>query len=188
MDFDKAIEKRHSVRNFREDKKPSYRDVIKAIDAAAQAPLAGNLPSLKFILVSDQNKIDELSQAAAQSFIAKAKYVVVVCSDKKFLEKYYLDRADRYSKHQAGAAIENFLLKITELGLSSCWIGAFSDETVKRILKIPDEIEVEAMFPIGYEQETPSDEKKSKLNVDSLIFFDEYKMKFMKPKYKPEFR
>ncbi len=190
MDFDKVIDARHSVRNFKESKKPGYRDVISAIEAASKAPLAGNLPALKYILVSDKSKIEELAQAAAQSFIAKAPYIVVVCSGKKFLEKYYYDRADRYAKHQAGAAIENFLLKITALGLASCWIGAFSDETIKRILKVPDDVDVDALLPVGYELEESEKAKKPKRmekpDMNSILFFDKFKEKFMAPLRKPE--
>ena len=78
-----------------------------------------------------------------QSFIADAPFIVVVCSDKKEAELLYEERAERYVKHHVGAAIENFLLKITDLGLASCWIGAFSDNAIKDILEIPEDIHIE---------------------------------------------
>lgn len=189
MDLNKAINERHSVREFKETKKPKYRDIIKAIEAAGKAPLAGNLPGIKFILVDDKNKIAELAEAAQQSFIAKTNYVVVMCSDKSYLEKYYYDRAEKYGKQQAGAAIENFLLKITDLGLATCWIGAFSDETVKRILKVPDNIEVEAFFPIGYETDSHKKIKpRRKQELVNKIFFNKYGNRTMKPLRSPEYQ
>jgi nitroreductase len=189
MELDKALDERHSARNFMETKKPHYGKVIKAIEAAAKAPLAGNLPCLKYIIVTDPKKIDELSQAAQQSFISKVKFVVAVCSDKKFLDKYYLDRSDKYTKQQAGAAIESFLLKITDMGLASCWVGAFSDETVKRILKVPDDIDVEALLPVGYEiEEKTKQAGRIKPNIDSLLFFNTYKNKKMLPERMPEYQ
>lgn len=180
MDLDKAIDSRHSVREFKETKKADYKKVIEALDAAARGPLAGNLPALKFIMVSNKQKIKDLSIAAQQDFILRASFVVVVCSDKKFLEKYYYERADRYAKHQAGAAIENLLLKITDLGLASCWIGAFSDQAVKRILNIPENIDVEAMLPIGYSAEE-NVKKIPKPDINGMLFFDKYKEKHMVP-------
>ena len=138
MEFDEVVNQRRSIRNFKEAKKPPLGKVMKAIESASKSPLAGNLPALKYILVTDKGKIQELAQAAQQSFISKVSYIIVVCSDKKFLEEYFADRADSYAKQQAGAAIENFLLKVTDMDLASCWIGAFSTETVKRILKIPE--------------------------------------------------
>jgi len=170
MELDKVLNKRHSARRFKETKKPDYRKVMEAINAASKIPLAGNLPCLKYILVSDKSLIRELAEACQQEFISKVHYLVVVCTDRKFLEKSYYKRAEMYAQHETGAAIENFLLKITDLELASCWIGAFSDETVKRILKIPDNIHVEALLPVGYEIEKT--EKKSKPTLESTMYFN----------------
>jgi nitroreductase len=85
-----------------------------------------------------------------------------------------------YSKQQVGASIENMLLKVTDLGLASCWVGAFSDETVKRILEIPEDIGVEAMLPIGYE--LGNTKQKQKPELDRILFFDKWKNKYMRPK------
>ena len=180
MDLDKAIESRHSVRDFKEAKRVNYKEVIDAISSAAKAPLAGNLSTLRFVIVSNKQKIKDLAIASQQDFIAKAGYVIVVCSDKKSLERYYYERADRYAKQQAGAAIQNMLLKLTELGLGTCWIGAYSDESVKRILSIPENIDVEAIFPIGYEADT-SRERIPRHDINNLIFFEKYKEKRMTP-------
>jgi nitroreductase len=179
MDLDKAIKERHSVRNFKTTKKPDYRKIILAIEAATKAPLAGNNSSIKYILVSDKEKIKQLSEAAEQDFFRNVDFLVVVCSDKKSLDKSFLDRASMYSRQQAGAAIENFLLKITDLGLSSCWIGAFADDLVRKILKIPENIELEAMLPVGYELGKTKPVKKS--DLDRVMFFDGwgYERKFM---------
>lgn len=182
MELDEAINSRRSIRSFKETKTPPYSRIIDAIVAASKAPSAGNLPALKFILVTDKGKIKELSQAAQQDFIAKAPYIVAVCNDKKLLKKYYYSRSDSYAKQQAGAAIENFLLKVTDMNLACCWIGAFSDETAKRILKIPDDVDIEALLPVGYETEEIKQRKRTaKPEINSLVFFNEYKNKKLKP-------
>lgn len=183
MQLDKVIDKRKSVRKF-SLRKPNWRKIIDAIDFANKIPLAGNIPTVRFILVDDEKKIKELAQAARQHFIAQAHYVVVVCSDYTQLVRSYDERGEKYGMHQAGAAIENFLLRIVDLGLASCWVGAFSDETVRRILKIPDNINIEALLPIGYE--TRKSKKKKKPRTDAVLYFNEYNNKFMKPKRMPE--
>lgn len=177
MNLDEAIKKRHSVRKFL-TKKVNWRKIIEAIDAARLAPLAGNIPTLKFILVDDPEKIASLAEAAQQDFIAQTDYVVVVCSNTEQLKRMYGERGEKYARQQAGAAIENFLLKITELGLATCWIGAFYDEEVKKILKIPENIDVEAFFPIGYE--FGKEKQKPKPELSASLFFNEWGNKYMK--------
>lgn len=177
MEFDRVVEKRQSIRNF-SSKKVDWKDVIKAVSCALQAPSAGNIQSLRFILVSDKDKIKKLADASQHDFLVKVQYAVVVCSKNDQLKRLYEDRAERYSRQQAGAAIEHFLLKISDLGLASCWIGVFSDEIVKDILQIPDDVNVEAILPVGYE--VGKTRKKQKANLDSVLYFDKYKNKYMK--------
>ena len=177
MDLDKAIKERHNVRSFKKTKKIEYQKVIEAIDAASKAPLAGNITAVNFILVQDKEKIRALAVAAQQDFLEQVDYIIVVCSDRKDLERNYYERGKSYAKQQAGAAIENMLLKITDLGLAACWVGAFSDQTVKRILDIPDEIDVEAMIPVGLE--LGQTKQKPKPNLDRVLYYDKWKNKFM---------
>lgn len=183
MDLDKAIKERHSVRRYK-TKKPDYEKILQAIQAAINGPLAGNIPTLKFILVSDKEKIQQLAEAAEQDFVATAHYVVAICSNKTNCIRSYEEKGEIYFRQQAGAAIENFLLKITDLKLSTCWVGAFSEKMVKRILKIPDNIILEAFFPIGYE--LGHAQKKAKQSIESVLYFETWGNEYMRPIRKPE--
>jgi nitroreductase len=176
--LDKIIESRRSVRKFKSTK-PDWRPIIECIDSMRFAPMAGNSFSLKIIMVDDDEKIKKIAEACEQKFIAQAHYVVVVCSNKKLATLSFEERADGYLKQQAGAAIQNFLLKITESGLSSCWVGHFYDEKIKHILKIPEDIIIEAILPIGYAFEKPK--KPKKIDLDNILYFNEYKNKKMVP-------
>lgn len=178
MNLDKAIQSRHSVRKFK-TKKPDWRDIIECIDAARYAPMAGGNFTLNFIVVDDKDKIQKIAQAAQQPFIAKAHYVVVACSNLARTLNAYEGRGETYVRQQAGAGIQNFLLKIEEVGLSACWVGAFVEEQVKRILKIPENINVEALLPIGYEFEKPRG-KRTKIELDRFLHFNTYGNKKMK--------
>mgnify|MGYP001602823957 CR=1 FL=1 len=179
MDFEKVIRNRKSIRNY-SDKKVNYDIVMKAIEAANLAPSPGNLPILKFIIVEDREKIIKIAQACQQPFVGTSPILVVVCSEKANTEKMYDERAEKYIKQHAGAAIENFLLKITDMKLASCWIGAFSDVSVKNILKIPNEIDIEAILPIAYKAKTDETTQKPKPEIINTIFFEEWKNKYKK--------
>ena len=182
MELTKAIQSRKSVRKF-STKKPDWRDIIECIDAARYAPMAGNNFSLKFILVDDKEKIQKIADASQQNFIAKADYVVVVCTDPKPTANAYEEHGPKFLKQQAGAAIQNFLLKLEEKKLATCWVGYFAEEIIKRELQIPDPITIEALFPIGYESGAKGDKKSArrKTNLDKILYFNKYKEKRMNP-------
>lgn len=174
--LDKIIHNRRSVRKFKSTK-PDWRTIIECIDSMRYAPMAGNNFSLKFILVDDEKKINELARASQQEFLKQTKYVLVVCTTPTRTELSFEERGKNYLKQQAGAAIQNFLLKITESGLSTCWVGHFVDSEVKDILTIPKDIQVEALFPIGYAFKKP--ESKRIIDLDAVLYFNKYGNKKM---------
>ena len=177
-----AIEGRRSVKRFHH-KKPDWRKIIKAIDAARFAPSAGNKFVTKFILVSDEKVISELAAAAQQEFVGTAQYVVVVISDDSSLVQSYGERGVRYCAQQAGAAIENFLLALTEEKLVTTWVGHFYVEQVNRCLCLPKGLQIEAIFPIGLETKVKTKPKKKK-GLDCLLYFDKWGNKKMIPSVK----
>lgn len=179
MQLDKAIQSRCSTRKF-SDKKPSWKTIIDCIDAARFAPTAGNNCTLKIILVDDKEKIENISDACEQNFISKANYLIVFCSKKERLVNAFGKDSEKFNKQQTGAAIENFLLKIQEKKLSTCWIGYFVENKIKKILDIPTDIEVEAVFPIGYEKETPRT-RRIKIDLDKILYFNTFGEKRIKP-------
>ena len=173
MELDRAIQKRKSVRKFNLKKKPDWRTIIECIDSARFAPMAGNNYTLKFILVDDEEKIKEITESCQQDFISEAKYLVVACSNPSRAVNLYGETGKVYSRQQAGAAIENFLLKITESGLSTCWIGFFVEEQIRKTLGIPDTVNVEAIFPIGYDDEKIKT-RKAKIDLNRILYFNSY--------------
>jgi|SRR3989344_110818 len=174
MELDKAIKERRSVRSFN-SRTPDWRTIIECIDSMRYAPMAGNAFSLKFILVDDPEKIVKLAQAAQQDYVAQSQYVLVVCSDKKITVNEYGKRGEIYLHQQAGAAIQNLLLRIVEEGLATCWVGHFVENQVKKTLSIPPEINIECILPIGYEE--GKIHRKRKPELDNFLFFNKYKNK-----------
>jgi len=149
MNLNEVIKKRRSIRQFK-SKKVHWEKILEAIDTSSKISLAGNINNLKFIIIEKQKTKNELAKNCQQYWIADAPIIIAVCSDETKLERMYHERGKIYSRQQVGAAIQNLILKLTELGLSTCWVGAYADELIKQILEIPEYINLEAILPIGY--------------------------------------
>jgi len=170
MQFDEVVKKRKSVRSYKL-KKASWKDIIEAIDSATRGPFAGNVNNLKFLIVENPETIKKLAKHSNQSWISQAGIAVVVCSDDTPLEQKYGERGRNYTKQQAGAAIVTLIYKLTDMGLNSCWVGAFTDEFVRAALGIPSHINVEAIIPIGFEKPVPTPERK-KIALENVLFWE----------------
>lgn len=187
MDIDLTINKRQSTRSFK-NKNVSWKSVLEAIDSALQGPFAGNQNHLKFLIVEDSKTIKDIAKQCSQNWIEESSLVLVVCSDDTHLENLYGERGRVYSRQQAGAAIQTILLRLTSLGLDSCWVGAYTDELIKQQLKIPQQIQIEAIIPIGYA--SPNSPKKPvKKDLSTTIYWEKWKQDkrptvFAEPKHK----
>ncbi|MAE49381.1 hypothetical protein CMI48_00990 [Candidatus Pacearchaeota archaeon] len=176
MELNKAIKARHSTRAFKSSQ-VDWRDLMDAIDAANQSPLAGNHNHIKFIIIQHKDTIRQLAKHANQSWIAQAPSLIAVCADDKFLEEHYGERGRIYGKQQAGAMVQTLLLKLTDLNIQSCWIGAFTDELVRQTLKIPSHIQVEALIPVGKENKSKATpQRRKKKLLEKTIFWDTWDM------------
>ena len=149
MEFDSVVKRRRSVRDFKK-KKASWKDVLEAIDASAQGPFSGNHNNFRFLVVEDSEKIEEIAELCDQDWISGVGILIVVCSDDSHLEDTYGDRGRIYSRQQAGASIQTLIFKLIDMGLDSCWVGAYDDSMIRKNLGIPKDIQIEAVIPIGY--------------------------------------
>lgn len=169
MKFDEIIKKRKSVHAFK-NKKVKWKDILIAVDSANQGPFASNLNNLKFIIIEEKEKIKQIAEDSDQLWITEASSLIVVCSNEKDLENIYDERGRVYSRQQAGAAINTLLLKLTDLGISSCWVGSYDDHLVRLHLEIPKNINIEAIIPVGYESGNTS--KKRKRPLEGKVYWE----------------
>ena len=130
MELDQCISKRHSIKSYL-DKQVSWDLISQLIDAAHNAPSSGNIQNWVFIVVTDDEKRRDLTKASLnQSWMTEAPIHIVVCSDNFKIKKHYENSSDRYIHENCAAAIQNLLLKATDLGLGTCWVGSFNPEMV----------------------------------------------------------
>ena len=157
MELSEAIRGRHCIRRFRPDEVEEEK-VEGILEAAKEAPSAGNLQARDFIVVRDSKKRRELAEAAlSQNSVSEAPLVIVVCANPgKSAAKYGSRGEELYCIQDATAAVQNILLMAHSLGLGACWVGAFDEDSVREVLGIPPEIRPVAIVPVGYPAEEPS--------------------------------
>ena len=64
------------------------------------------------------------------------------------------------------------ILQAYELGLGTCWIGAFEEDEAKKILSIPEHVRVVAMTPLEYPNQPSS--RKFRKSLDQIVCFEKY--------------
>lgn len=155
MEVADAIELRRSIRRFKNKEIPEgmLKEVLRA---GHMAPSAGNLQGRDLIIIKD-NAVKELLCMAAlnQYFIMAAPVCIVVCANVSRSSARYGKRGELYAVQDSAAAIMNMMLMAQDLGLGTCWVGAFNEAAVTQLLSLPAGVRPVALIPIGYPDESP---------------------------------
>jgi len=173
LDVFEAIKERRSVRAYA-DEKVSDKDVERLIEAARWAPSAGNIQPWEFVVVKDMETKRKLSEAALnQTFIETAPIVIVVCADLNRSSMGYGGRGVHlYSIQDTAAATENILLAAQELGLATCWVGAFHENEVAKVMKAPRNLRPVAIVTVGRPDERPVAPQKR--SVKEIVHYETF--------------
>ncbi|MCX7022140.1 MAG: nitroreductase family protein [bacterium] len=145
-----AILARRSCRDFTgEPLPPDHVELLK--ESLRWAPSAGNRQHWRFILVWDRGVKVRLGEAAyGQMFIAEAPLIVVVVALPEVSAEHYGDRGrGLYCLQDTAAAVQNLLLAAHSLGHCSCWVGAFDEGGVRRVLSLGADERPVALVPVG---------------------------------------
>ncbi len=149
MEFMEVLGRRCSIRSYKPD--PVEEEKILAIaEAGRLAPTAKNDQNWYCIAVKDDTLRHDLLEACAnQPMVGQAPVILVVCGrrNRQMLCGQSTNSLD------CAIAMTYIILKATELGLGSCWLGRFHADKVKEVLGIPEEDTVVAVTPLGYPAE-----------------------------------
>jgi nitroreductase len=178
--LDDIFEQRYSCRSY--DPRPVPGDDLKAIcEAARLAPSACNSQTWRFVVVQDRDLIrricDEgMRPVVRNRWMKEAPVVIVGCSQLDIVANRIGSAVTgiEYYQIDLGIAMEHMVLKATELGLGTCWIGWFREKRIREILEIPERIKVLALLTVGYPK--AGDAAKSKRKpLGEIVFHDRWK-------------
>lgn len=138
MTLNEIFEARRSVRGY--TSQPVKEEDIKAIfEAARVAPSACNSQTWRFIAVTDRTVIHKIAQEGMRlvvrnAWIDTAPLVIVGCAQLDILANRVgsLITGIEYYQIDLGIAMEHIVLKATELGLGTCWIGWFNEKRSRK--------------------------------------------------------
>jgi nitroreductase len=156
VDISEAVKNRRSIRTYKKQALPQE-TINQLIDAARLAPSAGNGQPWAFVVAEKQETKRLLSAAAyGQKSLLEASAVIMVCADQKRAQESYDERGRTlYCIQDTAAAVENILLTACALGLGTCWVGAFQEEEIRKIINAPPQMRPVAMIAVGYPNESP---------------------------------
>lgn len=157
MQIKDLIKARRTIRKFAQTPLKEEQ-LIKYVDMARVAPSAANLQPLKYAVVTGKDMTDKVFETLKWAGYLKGEYnpkenerpigYIVVCVDNNISKAGY--------DMDVGAAVENIILTALCDGVGSCWLGSVERPRLKRLLKLPENLEISCVIALGYPAETPT--------------------------------
>ncbi|MDD4264716.1 MAG: nitroreductase family protein [Firmicutes bacterium] len=172
-DFIKLLKKRRSIRVF-QDKPVEKEKIDQIVRNALLAPSARGRRTWEFVVVTDKETLNKLSNArgGGPNFLAGAPLGIVVIADGALSDMWTED-----------ASIAATIMQLTteSLNLGSCWMqirershseNLTAEDYVKQVLDIPEKYRVECILGIGYkgEEKEPYTEEELNLLLDKIHY------------------
>ena len=173
MELLEAIQHRRSIRAFLNQDLP--KNILKKLlSAAIMAPSAGNLQSWEFVIIQNLKTKRAIADAAFnQHFISTAPLIIVACANTtRSVQRYGNRGRELYCIQECAAAVQNLLLVAYSLGLGACWVGAFNESMVSKLLDLPMDIRPVALIPLGYAAHDPS--PPPRLPLERVLHYERY--------------
>ena len=165
MTFDELIRLRRSIRSY-EERSVSRESINKVLEAGRLAPSASNGQNWHFTAVTNPVLRHRLMEACSnRKQVGQAPLTLVIWAT--------TDRQMRCGQSTASVdcsiAMTFMMLKAADLGLGTCWLGAFDADMVKQVLNLDDSAVVVAVTPLGYPAESPEAKPRKPLEEISDI-------------------
>lgn len=158
MEAIKCLMTRRSVRQYTA-KKMTDAQLRKVLEAAMNAPSAGNQQAWQFIVVRDRDILLKITEVHPYAQMLKtAQAAIVICGDLP------AERHSDYWVQDCAAATQNALLAAHAQGLGAVWLGvhprADRVKGVQKVLGLPKGIMPLSIVAIGHPGETPKPVKR----------------------------
>ena len=153
MEMIDVLRQRHSCRNYLSQ--PIEAEILDEIlEAGRSAPSAQNRQPWRYIVVSDRALIKKLAfhsiVGMTNFFIQDAPIVIIACGDTHSSLRF--NQQDYYLVDVA-ISFGQMMLAAWSFGIGSCWLAAFDETALKKLLNLPTHYRVVGMSPFGYPKE-----------------------------------
>jgi len=163
------IASRRTIRKY-ERKSVPEKVLMKCVDAARLSPSGMNRQPLKYIIVNDEKLLAEVFSSTSwagslpdyePSKEEMPRAYIIVLLDKEIRKNY---------GHDAGIAVMSISMVAYEEGLGSCILGSIDRPKIRKILDIPDSLDILLAVALGHPSESPIVDKMK--NDDTNYWLD----------------
>lgn len=172
MDFLELAKGRCSMRAY-QDKKVEVEKISKILEAGRIAPTAANCQPQKFLVINEEQGLQNLSKGVG---FHDAPLAIIVCAD---TTSSWVRPYDQKSMADIDGTIvaDHMVMEAESLGLGTCWLTYFQPQVIKQAFSIPSNYEVIAILSMGYaaaKKSSPERYVKERHPIETMVTYNSF--------------
>jgi len=196
MDTFEAINSRRSIKNFDKNHKMTENEITKLLEFAILSPTSYNIQNWRFVVVTEQDLKDELSELShGQKQVSESSLVIILCADlkswNKSPERYWVNIPKEQQKalvdsmknsydgkselqrdeamRSCGMAAQTIMLAAKSMGYDTCPMKGFDYDKVAKSIHLPDDHVISMMVVVG-KATKPASSRGGQLILSEIMF------------------
>jgi nitroreductase len=170
--FIELAKKRISIRSYTPEA-VSDEHLSAVLEAGRLAPTACNLQPFQFVVVRKKENLAALAACYPASWVAEAPVIIAICTmpSKAWKRSHHDNRC--LVDVDAAIAADHMTLAAADLGLGTCWVGAFDPKAVRTVLGVPRTVEPLILLTLGH----PNEKGRPKIRqpLEKLVRYENWK-------------
>ncbi len=172
MEFSDLIEKRYSVRKFK-DKAVEKELVDKILKAGHIAPTGCNKQPQRILVINEKETLEKLKKCTRCHFDAPC--AMLVCFDKTDCWQRPYDGA-LCGGVDASIVTTHMMLAAADIGVGTTWVMHFNPEKMREEFKLPENFVPVSLLVMGYaaDDAEPSPSHSEIRPIEETVFYNHF--------------
>jgi len=169
MQFQDVIEQRFSVREF-DVARPVERELIdQVLEAGRIAPTARNCQPQRFFVLTKPEDLAKMDQCTPCRYGAPVVIIASYSNEAAAVHKGTYRGDWTYGEMDSVSCLVHMMLKATDLGLGTCWVGRIDEAKIHELFDIPRDNVIYSVLPLGYPACGPGPRHTQRLPLSDTV-------------------
>ena len=165
--FYQILRSRYSVRRYQTSLIPAE-SLDRILETGREAASAANRQPWYFIVCSGDDKV-RLNKIFYRDGFRDAPVAIAAVANIKDAWKRKSDEMN-FAYVDVSIAVTEMILAATAEGLGTCWVASFDYIEAKKILEIPDDMDIVTLFTVGYPHPEDKQPQRVRKPAKEVIF------------------
>lgn len=196
MDTFESINSRRSIKSFDKNHKMTKNEITQLLEFAILSPTSYNIQNWRFVIVTDQDLKDRLSDFSyGQKQVSESSLVIILCADLKSWnknpERYWINIPEDSRKslvasirnsydgkfelqrdeamRSCGMAAQTIMLAAKSMGYDTCPMKGFDYNKIANLIRLPNDHIISMMVVVGKATKSASS-RGGQLPLSEIMF------------------